>query len=105
MPISKLDQTIIQSLGARRSQVAAQIEAIQSADLSGLQAELTAIEAKLKDIDAGIPTLTEDKIAAQVQLEIEAKAQLVAATASAAVSVDALAAVPVSVAPAKGELV
>lgn len=60
MALSKVDELVIGALGARRTQIAAQIDVVLSTPLSDLQQELSDIETKLKEIDPTIPSLAQD---------------------------------------------
>lgn len=56
MARTKLDDTLILSLGAYRQRIVDQIKELQnSATLQDLQTELAAVEAKLQEIDPTIP--------------------------------------------------
>lgn len=87
--MSSINDLLIQVLGNRRSQLVQQIDALKAADLTALESELAEVEARLKDIDAGIPSITEEKVAAQIQREADAKALLAQKTAAADVAVAA----------------
>jgi len=62
MALSKVDDLLIEALGARRTQVQSQIDAILATPLADLQQELADIEAKLKQIDPTILSLSADKV-------------------------------------------
>ncbi len=64
MTLSKVDELMVEALGARRTQVKSQIDAVLATPLADLQQELADIEAKLKQIDPTIPSLTEESAVA-----------------------------------------
>lgn len=71
---SKTDDIVIAALGQERFRVAQAIDAFQPNTLSDLQSQLADLEAKLKSIDPTIPTLAEEKQAAQAQAAQDAAA-------------------------------
>lgn len=74
MPRSKVDDVLIIALGRERSIIAAKINDLQMIELQTLQAELVAVETKLKEIDPTIPTLAEEADAAlEAAQALEAK--------------------------------
>lgn len=63
MALTKTQDVIVSALGRRRSQLAAEIDALNIERLAALQAELVEVEAELKKIDPTINTLAEDAAA------------------------------------------
>lgn len=72
------DDVLILALGQRREFLAARIKQLQTDELATMQNELAATEAKLKEIDPAILSLTEE-----AQKAIEDEAARVAAEAQA----------------------
>lgn len=75
MPRTKIDDTVILSLGSRRAQLTAEIKAIESADLPAKRGELADIETKLKEIDPTILSLEEEAAEAAAEVAKAAAAQ------------------------------
>lgn len=80
MARTKVDDIIVLALGRRRSEVAAKIEAHDPDRLTTLQDELVELETALKDVDSTIPSLEEERFAAEAAVRAVEEANIAEAT-------------------------